>query len=79
MAAGHASNRWVAIVSRNTRRSHLSSVPLEAPSPDDRDGTATPGASGQPDHVEASDVLDRLATWLAEVSAEVSLAGNGSG
>jgi hypothetical protein len=34
---------------------------------------------GADSSVTASDTLDRLAVWLAEVSAEAALAGNGSG
>jgi hypothetical protein len=43
--------------------------PLDPPAP------ARPSA---PDDVQAEGALDRLAIWLAEVSAEAALAGNGS-
>lgn len=61
---------------RRTRRPSLLVTAAAAPdaSPDPRssqDAVPMLMADGQ-------DVLDRLATWLAEVSAEAALAGNGS-
>lgn len=81
MVAGHATPRWASLMSREARGDHLVLAAVDGLPVDDREGavSARPGAMVWPCEAQASDTLDRLAIWLAEVSAEVSLAGNGTG
>ena len=53
------------------------SLAIVPTSPEGRLVDAAP--DGADSSVTASDTLDRLAIWLAEISADVSLAGNGTG
>ncbi len=65
-------------MSRHARGDHLASRPGDSLPMRDREGAASSmaGAPVQAHEVQAYDTLDRLAIWLAAVSAEASLAGN---
>lgn len=66
-------------MSRDAWGDHLALTAVDALSMDDPEGAARATLSDpiEPSEARVSDTLDRLAVWLAEVSADAALAANG--